>query len=83
MNWVDRGMPRTNAKICPNTPSVDRWPAVHCEKRLILFELQNFTLRSFAIFLGKITNGSVSRVIVAGFSFPVLLKSGVREVDLS
>lgn len=28
VNWVHslRGMPRTNAKLCPYTPSVDRWP---------------------------------------------------------
>ena len=37
---------------------------------------------ALAIFFGKITNGSVCRVIVAGFSFHVLLKSGVKEVDL-
>ena len=77
-------MPRSNAKICPYTPSVDRWPAVYCELRLIPFKLQDFILNAFAIFLGKITNGSVCRVIVAGFSFHV--KSCVvcqKGVDLS
>lgn len=60
MNWVHslRGMSRTNAKICPYTPSVDRWPAVHCEERHIPFELQNFALNSLAIFLEKPGNSS-------------------------